>query len=705
MQYPAAIIASVALFLALGAGDRLETRDSSELDPAPQTVRRIRWPKRTIEIAFSNSLLSPGANIKPDSDVTGAARRALARWSSLANINFVVTWTAATSVSPAETGDGVSLLTIAVTPENEEFNSDSTTGRTRVFYNAETGAIVEADISINPRPRAEDGTALQFSTDGTPGTYDLEATFTHEIGHLLGLEHSAVLGSTMQSRQAFNGTFGLPALTERTLSEDDRQKIRGLYGPNQRLGSIEGRLVDNRTTGALLPLGGVNIWAESAATGRVIASDVTAEDGSYELKGLGAGQYRVMVSSASPEDAGSPPKFRSFELANQVTVKASVATPLNNNVVPAQAASLNPKLIGLNAELSSVALPLEPGKRVKLFLAGEGVDQVPGTSISVNSPFFTIDPATLAREQLSTTFPVISVEVQVAANTPFGDYTIRLQSNSGEIAYVPGAITIDPAASSTLPSPVDDARFFINQHYSDLTGREADQLNVEKVLAQFALCGNKAECLRTRRLDFSAGLFLENDLPATGVFLHTLYSAGLGRRPKFAEFESDRSALAAQNGDVERSRMAFLLNFVQRAEFKRRHPATMKSTEFVDAVLASLAQTAGVDLASGLADERDALIALADESAAGRAAVLARVIGQPAVIDAQYNQSLILFHYFAYLRRDPDESGYAIWLNFIKSKPLRDTDTARSVTCGFLNSSEYQNRFGLLTPHDPKECN
>src|ERR687890_243101 len=122
MQYPAAaIIASVVLFLALGvgAGDRLETRDSSELDPAPQTVRRIRWPKRTIELAFSNSLLAPGANIKPDSDVVGAARRALARWSSLANINFVVTWTTATSVSPAESGDGVSLLTVAVTPENE----------------------------------------------------------------------------------------------------------------------------------------------------------------------------------------------------------------------------------------------------------------------------------------------------------------------------------------------------------------------------------------------------------------------------------------------------------------------------------------------------------------------------------------------------------------------------------------------------------
>ncbi|HSK64441.1 MAG TPA: matrixin family metalloprotease, partial [Pyrinomonadaceae bacterium] len=659
------------------------------------------WPKRTIEIAFSNSLLSPGANIKPDSDVVGAARRALARWSSLANINFVVTWTAATSVSPAEAGDGVSLLTIAVTPENEQFNSDSTTGRTRVFFNSETGAIVEADVSINPRPHAADGTALQFSTDGTPGTYDLEATFTHEIGHLLGLDHSAVLASTMQSRQAFNGTFGLPALTERTLSEDDRQKIRGLYGPGQKLGRIEGRLVDNRTPGAFTPLSGVNIWAENALNGRVMASDITAEDGSYELDALVAGQYRVMVSSASSDQIAAQTKFRSFELSNQVAVKENAVTTLNHNMVPAQAASLNPRMIGLNAELSTVALPLEPGKRVKLYVAGEGVDQVPGTSIVVNSPFFTVDPATLAREQLPTPFPVISVELQVAPYAPFGDYTIRLQSNSGETAFVPGAITIDPAATATLTNAVDDLRFFINQHFIDLAGREPDQLTMEKLLMQLAQCGNKADCLRTRRVDVSAALFLENDLAANSVFLNGLYTAGFGRRPKFAEFETDRAALMNQSAEVERSRMAFLLAFVQRAEFKRRYPATLKPAEFVEAILLSVMQNAGVDLSG----ERNDLIALVDEQPAGRAAVLAKVISQPALIDAQYNSSLILSHYFGYLRRDPDESGFATWLNSIKNKPLRDTDTARSVTCGFVNSSEYQGRFGMLITHDPRECN
>jgi len=697
MQYPAAIIASVALFLTLGAGERLETRDSSEFDPAPQAVRHIRWPKRTIEISFSNSLLTPGANIKPDSDVVGAAKRALARWSSLANINFIVNWNSSNSVSPIEGGDGVSLITIADTPENELFNSDSTTARTRVFFNPETGAIAEADISINPQPRAEDGTELQFSTDGTPGTYDLEATFTHEIGHLLGLDHSAVLASTMQSRQAFNGTFGLPAMTERTLSEDDRQKIRSLYGPAQRLGRIEGRLIDNRTQGVLTPLSGVSIWAENVVTGRVMASDVTAEDGTYELEGLVAGQYRVMVSSASADNTGAPPKFRSFEISNQVSVKTNAATPLSSNIVPAQAPALNPKLIGLNAELSTVALPLEPGKRVKLYLGGEGVDQVPGTSIAINSPYFTVDPASLAREQLQTPFPVISVELQVAPNAPFGDYTLRLQSNSGETAYVPGAITIDPAASAALSNPVDDFRFFVNQHYLDLTGHEADRATLDRVIAPLAQCGSKSDCIRARRIDVSTNLFSENDLAANTAFLNSLYTAAFGRRPKFAEFETDRGALAQVKDD---NRATFMSAFVQRAEFKRRYPATMKAPEFVDAVLLSLAQNAGVDLGT----ERAELIGLAD-GGNGRASVLTKLIGQQALIDAQYNQSLILSHYFAYLRRDPDESGYTTWLNSIKNRPPHDADTARSVTCGFLNSTEYQNRFGMLTTHDLRECN
>ena len=695
MQLPAAIIASVALFLSLGTRERLEMRDSFEFEPAAQTVRKIRWPKKTIQISLSNSLLAPGSNIKADSDVVGAVRRALARWSSLANINFIVTWSSLTSISPADAGDGVNLLTVASTPENEAFNSGEMTGRTRVFFDPDTGYIAEADVSINPRPKAEDGTELQFSTDGTAGTYDLEATFTHEIGHLLGLDHSAVLSSTMQSRQAFNGTFGLPALTERTLSEDDRQKIRSLYGTRQKLGRIEGRLSDNRTPGALAPLNGVNVWAESVATGRVIASDVTAEDGTYKLDGLVAGQYRVMVSAASEAQ-----KFRSFELSSQVVVKGDGPTPLNSSLVPPLASALNPKVIGLNAELSTVALPLAPGKRVKIYLGGDGVDQVPGTSIAVNSPYFTVDPSTLAREQIAAPFPIVSIDVQVAPNAPFGDYTIRLQSNSGETAYVPGAITIDPGVVSAVSNPLDDPRFFVTQQFADL-GREPDASAIDKLTAQLSQCNSRSDCLRTRKVDISTNLLIENELSGTSVFLYELYSVGLGRLPRFAEFENDRATILSQKGEVEALRAALASAFVERPEFKRRFPSTMKPGEFVDSLIASLVQSAGVDFGS----ERGLLIGLLDDTANGRAAVLTRLASDQRVADAHYNHALVAFQYFTHLKRSPDESGLNAWVNTLERKPLRDPDAARSMVCTFINSAEYQNRFGMLVTHTNRECN
>ncbi len=698
MQYLVAIIASAAMLLTLGSRERLEIRDSFEFEPTAQSARKIKWPRKTIQVALSTSLISPGANIKPDSDVVGAARRAFARWASLSNINFVVTWSQATSVSPADAGDGISLVTIATTSENEAFNSAATTGRTRVFFDPETGNIAEADIIINPRPKAEDGTELQFSTDGTPGTYDLEATFTHEIGHLLGLDHSAVLSSTMQARQAFNGTFGLPALTERTLSEDDRQKVLSLYGSRRTSGRIEGRLIDNRTSGALTALNGVNIWAENVVNGRVIASDVTAEDGTYRLEGLTPGQYRVIVSG--PSD-GATQKLRSFELSNQVLVKADAATTLSSSLVPQQAAALNPKVIGLNAELSTVALPLAAGKRVKIYFGGEGVDQVPGTSISVNSPYFTVDPATLAREQIAAPYPIVSVELTVAPNAPFGDYTLRLQSNSGETAFVPGAITIDPGVALSAANPVDDSRFFITQQYADLIGHEPDQTTVERLMTQLNACNSRSDCLRARRIEISTNLLVEHELSATGVFLYGLYSTAFARLPRFMELETDRALIVNQKGELEAVRMALANAFVERAEFKRKFPATMKPAEFVDSIVATLAQTSGVDFGS----DRSLLINLLDDAANGRAMVLARLASDQRVVDANYNQALVLFQYFTYLRRSPDEAGYNAWVNTLKSKPLRDADAARSLVCNFLQSAEYQNRFGMVATRNSRECN
>lgn len=147
--------------------------------------------------------------------------------------------------------------------------------------------------------------------------------------------------------------------------------------------------------------------------------------------------------------------------------------------------------------------------------------------------------------------------------------------------------------------------------------------------------------------------------------------------------------------------MALATAFVQRPEFQRKYPLTMKPAEFVDAILATVVQANGVDLSAN----KDSLLGLLDDPNAGRAAVLNRLATQSEIGDAQYNQTLVMFQYFAFLKRDPDETGFAYWLAMLKNKPLRDAGAARSLVCSFVNSEEYQSRFGILTTRTPRECN
>ena len=74
---------------------------------------QLRWPATTITVALSTSLDAPPSNIKAGSDVTGAARRALARWSEAANIRFIITTSNAQALSAASAPDGVNLITVS----------------------------------------------------------------------------------------------------------------------------------------------------------------------------------------------------------------------------------------------------------------------------------------------------------------------------------------------------------------------------------------------------------------------------------------------------------------------------------------------------------------------------------------------------------------------------------------------------------------
>jgi predicted Zn-dependent protease len=428
------------------------------------TPAQVKWPKRRINISLSTSLFAPPSNIKPGSDVVGAVRRALAHWAAAADIEFAINTSKLESISaPASGGDGTSLITVAHTPENTApfaGTNVEASGRTRIFY-TESGHITEADIALNP--------SLQFSTDGSPDTYDLEAALTHEVGHLLGLEHSAIAGATMQPRQGKNGLYEMDALTQRTLSEDDRAGVRALYGARGANGKARGGNSSAVVTGTIsyaggAPAYGANVWAEETESGRVIAGNITLANGTYRIEGLRPGNYRLWVEAldglvpASEIASGrgsyvglalnSLPPFRTQEIG-RIKLVAGATFQLN-----AQLSSLpvllNPSFIGINEQLSTISVPLVAGRAYTLYLGGDGLNtnQISAGGISVDSPFISVNPASIARQDFGNGLPVISFEINVSANAPTGDYTIRLNSNTGEVACLAGALSIEGAEAN-----------------------------------------------------------------------------------------------------------------------------------------------------------------------------------------------------------------------------------------------------------------
>ncbi len=104
--------------------------------------------------------------------------------------------------------------------------ADTVIAVTTTTFSRETGEIVDADIEFNAASfdfTVADGPPCEGGrTRGCVST-DLENTATHEIGHLLGLDHSPLQGSTMYASAPLGET------SKRSLSEDDAAGICAIY--------------------------------------------------------------------------------------------------------------------------------------------------------------------------------------------------------------------------------------------------------------------------------------------------------------------------------------------------------------------------------------------------------------------------------------------------------------------------------------------
>ncbi len=387
----------------------------------------LRWRQGSIKISLSRSVIEPNSNIKFDSDVVGAIQRSIATWERAANIRIEYDISERVSVSPSG-GDGVSLITIAQTPENLQlFNRDpfAESAKTKVFYNRRN-EITEADIVLNPYQ--------QFSTDGTFGTFDLEVTLTHEIGHLLGLRHTSVLGATMSGSLPKNGTLGRSDLSGRSLDQTDISAVRELYGFSEPTEACCAALVGKLTTSVGGPLKGSRIWAEEAETGRVVALSNLNADGTFRLGGLRSGTYSVFSIRDGDPFSTSLNLIGSYRLDDG-------ETRLVDERVSVQRHDVMLSYVGVDNQLSDFAVSLRPGSETSIFLGGRNLE-AGKMFIEFNSPFISLVPNSIVEDDFGEGVSVLNFRIDVHPDTPVGVYSIFATDQKGNMTALVGAVNV-----------------------------------------------------------------------------------------------------------------------------------------------------------------------------------------------------------------------------------------------------------------------
>jgi hypothetical protein len=195
-----------------------------------------------------------------------------------------------------------------------------------------------------------------------------------------------------------------------------------------------------------------------------------------------------------------------------------------------------------------------------------------------------------------------------------------------------------------------------------------------------------------------------------------MYQGALGRQPKLSEFTPDAQLVGAGivvNGQlsaakINQNKAAFAQQFVNCTDSAKYRCGEFKAIFdglsnqlYVD----KLFQTTGVN-ASAL--DRTALVSGLNGGTETRASVLQKVVDGIVVIsegnqqftttygnafyDQQFNRAFVQLEYFGYMKRDPDDGGYAFWLN--KLNTAGGNFVKAEMVLAFISSPEYRARFG-----------
>ncbi len=169
----------------------------------PGTDQPVFWGVMPVDFAFvDDTRLPPGGS--------SAVARAFESWSGVDGTRAGFTAQTSIDALPTVSRDDHHVVFLA----QEWPYGESALAIASVWSNEQTGELVHFDIRVNP--------TVDWAIDGDLDCFDLESAVTHEVGHVLGLEHSDLDEATMFSVLS-------PGHVRRGLHDDDEEGLRFLY--------------------------------------------------------------------------------------------------------------------------------------------------------------------------------------------------------------------------------------------------------------------------------------------------------------------------------------------------------------------------------------------------------------------------------------------------------------------------------------------
>ena len=265
----------------------IETRTGAI--PIRWTAPRVRW--------YANTAGVPGINA---AQFQSEVAQAFTTWESVPTATIAFEFAGFTSAIPFDDDD------LSVFGFQSEPDMDRVLGATTFIVDTLSGTIIESDVFFN--------SIFLWSTvaTGDASRFDLRSVATHEIGHFLGLGHSAIGETEMRpdggrrvlgsGAVMFPISLGRGVVADRTLQPDDIAGVSDLYpdgGFRSDTGVISGRV---RVGGA--GVRGAHVVAFNPQSGTLIGN-FSSTDGAFRIAGLAPGPHVIRVEPLDDADIDS----------------------------------------------------------------------------------------------------------------------------------------------------------------------------------------------------------------------------------------------------------------------------------------------------------------------------------------------------------------------------------------------------------------